>query len=147
MNIDDKLFNAITLLNELLEKPRFSHFIAVSDDSQEKALDKATEHLFLHNNTFGVDAKSTDIYKLLSWYGFYLSEFADDQKSVIYLATIYILNNKILYNELCKKKISHHLVSKIYRMLVLDGEDDNLAIGKNGLYISFRTARDICLNN
>ena len=101
----------------------------------------------MHNNTFGIEAKNTDIYKLLSWYGFYLSESADDKRGIIYLATIYILNEKILSNELCGRKISHKLISKMYKMLVLDGEDDNLAIGKNGLYLSFRTARDICLQN
>ena len=147
INIEKELYNAISLLNNLITTKKFSNHITVPVQKQEKALDIATKHLFFHNKSFGIQADSTDVYKLMSWYGFYLSKELNDKKGVIYLATLDVLNNKILFNEVSNNKISHSLITKMYKMLVLDGEDDRIAIGKNGLYISFRTARDICISS
>ena len=141
----DELYNAVELLNNLLETPKFKTFVAVSEQTKEDALDKATEHLFLHNDTFGIEAKSTDVYKLLSWYGHFLYDHADDRNAVIYLATMSILNKKILKNEECGFTIDRQTTTEMYKMLAKDGEDDHLAIGKNGLYIAFKTAQNICI--
>ncbi|MCX6076415.1 MAG: hypothetical protein NTW78_05940 [Campylobacterales bacterium] len=140
-----ELYNAVELLNNLLETPNFKSFVAVSEQTKEDALSKATQHLFLHNDTFGIEAKSTDVYKLLSWYGHFLYQHADDRNAVIYLATMAILNKKILKNELCGLTLDKHTITEMYKMLAKDGEDDHLAIGKNGLYMAFKTAQNICL--
>ncbi|DAB30556.1 MAG TPA: hypothetical protein CFH84_03425 [Sulfurimonas sp. UBA12504] len=141
----DELYNAIDLLNKLLETPKFKSYVAVSEQTKEDALSKATKHLFLHNDTFGIEAKSTDVYKLLSWYGYFLNKRADDTNAVVYLATISILNKKILKSESCGFMIDKHTITEMYKMLTKDGNHDHLAIGKNGLYIAFKTAQSICI--
>ncbi len=133
------------LLNKLLEDIKFKSFVAVSEQTKENALKKAINHLFLHNDTFGIEAKSTDVYKLLSWYGHFLYNHADDRNAVIYLATMSILNKKILKNESCGVMIDKCTITEMYKMLAKDGEQDHLAIGKNGLYIAFKTAQNICI--
>jgi len=145
-DILDELYNAVELLNNLLETPKFKSFVAVSEQTKEDALNKATQHLFLHNDTFGIEAKSTDVYKLLSWYGYFLYQHADDRNAVIYLATMAILNKKILKNEVCGLMLDKYTITEMYQMLTKDGEDDHLAIGKNGLYIAFKSAQNICIS-
>lgn len=146
-DILDELFYATDLLDKLLGSDSFKAYVAVSDSTKEEALKSAFDHLNLHNDTYGIEANTTDVYKFLSWYGHFLYRHADDRFAIIYLATIRVLNNEILAQEKCKKGLSKTLLDEMYKMLTKDGGDeDHLAIGKNGLYISFKTAQNMCIS-
>lgn len=140
---DDIFYNAVDLLNKSLDSEKSKNYVSISLDDQKLALKNTMEHLDAHNKEFSIEPKTLDIYKLLSWYGYFLSNITRDYHRVVYLMTIRELN-LLLSKEKCGKHFTRDFTTKIYQMLRRDDEDGKFSIGKNGLYLSFRSAKDIC---
>ena len=131
------------LLNRSLDSEKSKKYVDISIDDQKLALKNTIEHLEAHNKEFSIEPKTLDVYKLLSWYGYFLSNITRDYKRVVYLLTIKALNTLLLEEE-CGTCFTQDFTNKIYQMLRRDDEDGKFSIGKNGLYLSFRSAKDIC---
>lgn len=117
--------------------------LSISSEHEKEALLQARIHILEHNNEFSIQPKTLDVYKLISWYGYFLSHSTYDPKRIIYLMTIQVLN-EILSKEVCNKSFSKEFISKLYHMLSRDSQSGDFSIGKNGLYVAFRSAKDIC---
>jgi len=132
----DVILGGTHLIDKILELPLFDKYVGVSDISRENALSDAKKHLDDHLIKIRIEAKKLDSYKLISWYGFYLSNRADDPKNVIRIATIVALNI-MLYKDV-SKKLPKELISEMSAMVVRDGIEDDFGIGKNGVYNTFK---------
>jgi hypothetical protein len=111
----------------------------------EKTLRNAAEDAMVHHAAFinkFIIQKSVDPFKIISWYGFFLSKNADDPtKSILLLAIAHL--NDLLSKEHLKLKLSAAHVQHLYNMAKLDGSDDEFGIGKNGIYSVFSSCIDL----
>ncbi len=120
----------------------------------QTTLNDAAQDAILHHQSFinkFIHQKSVDPYKIVSWYGFFLSKKADDPKKMILLIALKHMND-LLSKEPLHQKMSDAHIGHLYNMARLDGMEDEFAIGKNGVYSVFsscvdylRCYRDACL--
>ncbi|MBL0708995.1 MAG: hypothetical protein JJW00_08110 [Sulfurimonas sp.] len=129
------------LIDSILVLDLFRTHVGVSDYSKENAAQDAINHLMEHLEIMKIQARGLDSYKFISWYGFFLSNHADDPKNVIRIATILALN--IMLRRDNDKSLPKDLLSELAAMALRDGQDDNFGIGKNGVYFIFKTCSKI----
>ena len=115
----DSILGGVTLIDKILGLEIFLGYIGVSDISRKKALEDSKNHLSDHLTKIRVEAHNLDSYKLISWYGFYLSNHADDPENVIRIATIVALN--ILLKKDIEKSLDKCVLSEMAAMAIRDG--------------------------
>jgi hypothetical protein len=129
------------IIDAILNLDIFKDEVGVSNISRKNALEDAKKHLTEHLIKIEIKAKKLDSYKLISWYGFYLSNHADDPKHIIRIATIVALN-KVLKQE-TEKSLKKDILSEMCAMAIKDGTDDKFGIGKNGVYNTFKACSSV----
>ena len=133
------IFNAV--VNKTLVK---SGLVGLTKQTLLDAAEDAIKHHAAFVNKF-INQKSVDPYKILSWYGFFLSQKADDPDKNILFFTITHLND-LLSKEHLALKLSAPQVEHLYKMAKLDGSEDEFGIGKNGIYSVFSSCIDMASN-
>jgi hypothetical protein len=125
---------------------RKPEYVAVSGIRFDEAKRSAILHHCNYVKHFGIWQQSVDPYKILSWYGFYLAEHADDKHKISVLVAIQEMN-KLLTQEKSKgaRSLPSKVVSQLYQRAALDKHKDEYAIGKNGLYSAFDTALHVTM--
>ena len=132
------------IIDSILNLKIFKDEVGVSNTSRKSALIDAKLHLSEHLTKIEIRAKKIDSYKLISWYGFYLSNHADDPKHIIRVATIVALN-KVLKQE-TDKFLKKDILSEMCAMAIKDGTDDKFGIGKNGVYNTFKACSSVLVS-
>lgn len=137
-----RIYVLIGLFDRVIDKnlvqPRL---IGLTERTLTDAAEDAMKHHALFINKF-INQKSVDPFKIVSWYGFFLSKKADDPAKRILLITIGHLND-LLSKEHLKLKLSYLQMQHLYNMAKLDGSDDEFGIGKNGIYSVFSSCIDL----
>lgn len=133
------IFNGV--INKALVK---SGLVGLTKQTLLDAAEDAIKHHAAFVDKF-INQKSVDPYKILSWYGFFLSKKADDPDKNVLFFTITHLND-LLCNEHLALKLSSQQVEHLYKMAKLDGLEDEFGIGKNGVYSVFSSCIDMVSN-
>ena len=114
----------------------------ISLKEQKDVLRKVIEHYIEHCLEYTVYVNSTDPFKFIAWIGLFLFNDIKKQSSrrnAYILISVGIMKRKLEYKN---KILDISFVRKLYEMTIHDknSEKDHLAIGMNGLYMSFRSA-------
>jgi hypothetical protein len=141
----------------------FEHLIVVSPSIREAAARHAVRYHLAHLSMFNIEQTKVDLYKAVTWYGYFIWEHIRDKERIPLIVTIYVLNNflwrepkQVRLDELTIKQIvafaknhegpSHISVvtgqnsSEEQDHKHRDGDEDH-AIGKVGIYTAFTAAR------
>ncbi len=112
--------------------------IAIDDTLREQAIEETLSHY--HDHICGYDVRVTGIdpYKFAAWSGMYLFSRIDNPNMIA--ATIATLRR---YLKIEGKDLDDIFCQKLLVMSYNDAKKDTIAIGKNGLYMSFRTASEL----
>jgi hypothetical protein len=137
---------------------RIYHLIGVFDEMLDRllvhtgkvgltvqTLKDAAQDAMVHHAAFidkFIEQREVDPYKIVSWYGFFLSRKADDPAKRILLVAIVHLND-LLGKEHLGLQLSKPHILHLYAMAKLDGSDDEFGIGKNGVYSVFSSCIDL----
>jgi len=131
-------FDHIRGVLEHLVKIASNFNITIDDDLREKALEETLSHYYDHICGYNVRVTGIDPYKFASWSGMYLFGRIDDPNMIA--ATITTLRR---YLKIEGKDLDDIFCQKLLVMAYNDAKKDTIAIGKNGLYMSFRTASEL----
>lgn len=112
--------------------------ITIDDALREKAIDETLSHYYDHICGYNVRVTGIDPYKFASWSGMYLFSRIDNPNMIA--ATIATLRR---YLKIEGKDLDDIFCQKLLVMAHNDAKKDTIAIGKNGLYMSFRTASEL----
>ena len=112
--------------------------IVIDDTLREKAIEETLKHYYDHICGYDVRVTGIDPYKFASWSGMYLFGRIDDPNMIA--ATIATLRR---YLKIEGKDLDDLFCQKLLVMAYNDAKKDTIAIGKNGLYMSFRTASEL----
>lgn len=106
---------------------------------QRKCVKKLSAQLNEHVQTYSVCQTRIDFFKIAAWLGMML--YKSDPKSFLLYHLVSALNAQLMKDG---KQLPPEVRKKIARMLRNDGgPKDNVAIGKNGLYMIFRSAFEV----
>lgn|GEM_PF-4788421 len=141
-NITSTFINGMMklLLTEVLEK----HFsITFTEKEKKEVLEKTIKHYIEHKKHYVVCVSSLDPFKFIAWSGKFFSEKkkGKEEKEVL-LATILAMEETLRQSKQ-GKSLPNDLIGKLLQMLVNDSKNDEIAIGKNGLYMAFRCASEV----
>jgi len=112
--------------------------ITIDDKLKEQAIEEVLNHYYDHIRGYNVRVTGIDPYKFASWSGMYLFSRIDDANMIA--ATIATLRR---YLKIEGKDLDDIFCQKLLLMAYNDAKKDTIAIGKNGLYMSFRTASEL----
>ncbi|MCX2717798.1 hypothetical protein OQH61_08645 [Helicobacter sp. MIT 21-1697] len=129
-----------SVLNAFFEILESKNIIEISNPHKQKIFKEVNQHYKAHRDTYKkiCYVKNGDIFKIISWAAMFLYQ-EKETKAILLIACAYM-------NEQLKKinrQVSKELICKIVEMLLNDSKKDNVAIGKNGLYMSFRLASEV----
>lgn len=111
----------------------------LKDEQVKIVLAKTIRYMSAYIDLHGIGIKTLDIYKIISWYAFTLAKKLHD--ATIIQEAVYMLN-EVLYVETENTfKHTHEYLAKLYSLTLFDGDEeyDEFAIGKNGLYVAFKS--------
>ena len=131
-------FNHVKGVLEHLIQIASSFNITIDDELREKAIEETLSHYYDHICGYDVRVTGIDPYKFASWSGMYLFNRIDDSNMIA--ATIATLRR---YLKIEGKDLDDIFCQKLLVMAYNDAKKDTIAIGKNGLYMSFRTASEV----
>ncbi|MDE7174077.1 MAG: hypothetical protein K2N54_01210 [Helicobacter sp.] len=102
-------------------------------------LREVNKHYKKHRDTYKniCYVTSGDAFKIISWTAMFLYQ-ENKNEQILHAACAYM-------NELLKeleRAIPDKTIIEIVAMLCNDGKDDNVAVGKNGLYMAFKCASE-----
>jgi len=127
-----------TLLFKALEKAN----ITVDKKEKINIIKKTKEHYLSHKQKYKLYVKSIDPFKFIAWSANFLLEIKQDlsqkDKAIVLNVAIAVMS------ELLDCEINEMLSKKLLLMALHDKIDDEKAIGKNGLYMAFRSASELC---
>ena len=141
-------------LNALVENN-----VYISEQIYRISVRLVSKHLKEHIDKYRISSSKDkneyepEVYKILSWYSFILidmeekesgkSIFSEEDRAIILEVAITHLNIYLFIDT--GYKLSSELINKIFLMGLnnKDTEYDEFAIGKNGLYLSFKSASNI----
>jgi len=112
--------------------------ITISDELKYQAIESTVSHYYDHIQGYNVRVTGIDPYKFTSWSGMYLFSRIDDYNMIA--ATIAALRRYLVIEG---KELDSIFCKKLLLMAYNDAKNDTIAIGKNGLYMSFRTASEL----
>ena len=112
--------------------------LPITQQLEDDAINTTLEHYKTHARTYKVNVTAIDPYKFASWSGMYLFNRIDNPNmigaTIATLRRFLLKEGKVLDDTFCKKLLV---------MAHNDAKNETVAIGKNGLYISFRTASEL----
>ncbi len=114
-------------------------YVGIAGKTLDSAKRSAMEHHYKFLNHFKMRQSCVDPYKIMSWYGFYLAEHADDSEKVAVLAAIRIMN-RMLQKEKYSNRLAEDFLLHLYELAKNDKFEDEFGVGKNGLYAVFTAA-------
>lgn len=117
--------------------------LTITDDEKKQMVRKVIMHYLNHANEYTVRVNSTDPFKFLAWAGSILFNDIkkESTKREVYLAIAVATMLHLLQEN--DKNLSIEFVQKLLIMAKHDeSAKDHLAIGKNGLYMAFRSASE-----
>ena len=112
--------------------------ITIDDSLREKTIEENLNHYYDHICGYDVRVTGIDPYKFAAWSGMYLFNRTDNPNMIA--ATIATLRR---YLKIEGKDLDDIFCQKLLVMAYNDAKKDTIAIGKNGLYMSFRTASEL----
>lgn len=112
--------------------------ITIDDSLREKTIEETLNHYYDHICGYDVRVTGIDPYKFAAWSGMYLFNRTDNPNMIA--ATIATLRR---YLKIEGKDLDDIFCQKLLVMAYNDAKKDTIAIGKNGLYMSFRTASEL----
>jgi hypothetical protein len=131
----------IGLINYLCEFLYNRYQVEVPKEIRGDVVDKVLAHYKLHIDTYNVPVNGIDPYKFLSWSGLYLYELTmhnEELSDLILKSTIIIMNRTLVEEGRILPKL---FLQKIFNMVKSEYRGkDSLGLGKNGLYLTFRSA-------
>ena len=148
LNREDKelIYNIIdAFLQDLAQK-----HINVSKELRAISIQKLLRHLNQHIRKYGIYSNNNpstyepEAYKILSWYAFILAGlkkgnanyFGEQQRATIIATAIAHLNRYLEADLVVGFDIS--FLKKLTAMAITHYVDDDLSIGKNGVYMAFK---------
>jgi hypothetical protein len=112
----------------------------------EITLDKAKRDAITHHSKFihelGVTQNKVDVYKVCSWYGFYLAKHLDDPKKLCLWIVLEVMN-LMLSKEKHSTRLSDDFIKHLHAMTQNDGFQDEFGVGKNGIYSAFSACKNL----
>jgi hypothetical protein len=129
-------------LDSVLRTKDFSDkhgLLSLTKDDFDNAKEKTITHHYAFLTKLKIQQTSIDPYKIMSWYGFYLSEVAQDDKKIAVLCAIQIMNNMLKYDSFGKPIVTD-LVCHLWFLARNDKVNDDFGVGKNGIYSVFTAA-------
>lgn len=132
LNVFDQVISRRYVANSL---------VGLTEQTRECARKATIEHHKQFVDRF-IDQDKVDPYKIVSWYGFFLSQHADDPNKHILEACLRTLNH-MLEQENLKQGLSEPQILHLYNMARLDGCKDEFGVGKNGIYSVFSSCLDL----
>lgn len=111
----------------------------LTSDCLAEAKEKTITHHYKFLAKLQIQQTSIDPYKIMSWYGFYVSEGANDSRKIAVLCAIQIMNNMLKYDSF-GKPIATDLVCHLWFLVRNDKVNDEFGVGKNGIYSVFTAA-------
>lgn len=112
--------------------------IEIDEELKTQAIENTVDHYHDHIGSYNVRVTGIDPYKFTAWAGMYLFRRIDNHNMIA--ATIATLRR---YLVLEGKDLDNIFCQKLLLMAHNDIKNDSVAIGKNGLYMSFRTASEL----
>ncbi len=116
--------------------------LIITTAEQEEVTNKILEHYIDHCTEYRVFVNSTDPFKFTAWMGlfFYHDIKKKSAKRQQYLVIAVAMMIKFLKDN--NRNIDIKFAQKLLKMTIYDKDTnkDYLAIGKNGLYMAFRSA-------
>lgn len=110
-----------------------------SGEVQRKCVQDLSAQLNEHVKTYCIRQTRIDFFKVAAWLGMML--YKNDPKSFLLFHLVSALNAQLMKEG---RQLPSEVRKKIAAMLLNDGgEKDNVAIGKNGLYMIFRSAFEV----
>jgi hypothetical protein len=122
--------------------------LEITPSEQHIITDKIIEHYIDHCIEYRVFVSSTDPFKFIAWMGLFF--FHDIKKQSAhknkYLSVAVAM--MLHYIQISNKFLDIKFVQKLLKMAIYDksSNKDHLAIGKNGLYMAFRCANMVQIN-
>lgn len=113
--------------------------LGLTESDFYKAKERTITHHYAFLTKLQIQQTSIDPYKIMSWYGFYISEIARDNKKIAVLCAIQIMNNMLSYDS-HGKPIATDLVCHLWLLARNDKVCDEFGVGKNGIYSVFTAA-------
>ena len=135
----DYIQKKITLFFESLKEAG----IYVSTKEKIEVIIKTRDHYISHKQKYKLYVKSIDPFKFIAWSANFLIEIKNFTLSKREKATILSVAIEVM-SEFLECEINKELAKKLLLMALHDKIDDEKAIGKNGLYMTFRSANELC---
>lgn len=134
------------IFDDLMTSTEFGYrrFIAISEETLDRAKEDAVRHHLSHLCEMNIQQSTVDPYKIAAWYGFFVTEHADDRRRVALLATIYLMRH-FLEKEF-GVTLDRETSSLLYYYAANNGIKDEHGIGMNGLFMAFNVARQAVRN-
>lgn len=112
--------------------------ITISQSLEDEAIEYVVDHYYDHIDSYNVRVTDIDPYKFTAWAGMYFFRRLDNAKMLS--ATVAALRRHLKTQN---KSLDFKFCQKLVLMAYNDEKKDSIAIGKNGLYMAFRTASEI----
>ncbi|SFP60984.1 hypothetical protein [Hydrogenimonas thermophila] len=134
----DYLQKKTTLFFDSLKKSG----VDVTTKDKIEVIKRTREHYISHKEKYKLYVNSIDPFKFIAWSAnFFISIKGDltiNKKAIVLKVAIEVMSSFL------KCKIDEKLSKKLLLMALHDKIDDEKAIGKNGLYMAFRSASELC---
>jgi hypothetical protein len=119
--------------------------LELTEVEQREVFRLVHRHYIKHSKVYDLYVSSTDPFKFVAWATLFIIQEVkkDSEQKEWYIGTAVSLMLKML-NE-CGKTLQMQYLKKLIDMTLNDknSANDNLAIGKNGLYMAFRSASEV----
>jgi len=140
---DQPKYNIINITNYLCELTRNQYGILISQQLRKDIVDDVLKHYKLHVETYSVPVNGIDPYKFISWIGLNLydrtlNEYPEKISDGILKSTIIVMNRTLVEEG---RLLPKYYLRKLFDMVKNDySGKEHLGLGKNGLYLVFRSA-------
>jgi hypothetical protein len=140
----DVIHYALTIINESNKSINCAYDVhnkkqrtaMPNKDVQSTAVENALKYLKKYAGLYTLKQDSPEAFKLVAWIGVELHELSD--KSMHTSVVVHALHHVL---KTTGKEFAPQFLSKISAMIAKNnGSNDDFAIGKNGLYLTFKSA-------
>ncbi len=144
---EEPKYHIINMTNYLCEFIDKQYKIVITQEFRKQVVDDALEHYKLHVEAYDVPVNGIDPYKFISWIGMGLytkaiEKYNETVSDSILKSTIIVMNRTLIEEG---RMLPKFYLKKIFGMVKNDHiGKEHLGLGKNGLYLVFRSA-SLCL--
>lgn len=130
------------MVNQLSDIAEEAYGLYITADGRKQIVNDVLSHYYDHVTTYGVSVTGSDPYKFLAWAGIQIFEDMkshDKEIAIKFLSSSIAAMHRALLEE--GRSLEDWYLKKIIRMVVSEYNGKNhLGLGKNGLYIAFKSA-------